>query len=265
MGSIAMERTEEMTDTTERVDEDAIEARTSTPNRAGLRLLAGFMFVNVGLVLALSWSTYEMGQQLDTTNQVLNKQLAASGELSKKLDAALEQHTALESELSELRQHVSSQSEEDVIFLKIVVTKREIDRNLARKIAQHVHHYARAYGQDPDLVLAIIATESDFDPDAVSSVGALGLMQVMPQWKQVLGIRENLTEPETSIRYGLQILGFYRNMYKDLEMALTAYNRGPGPVDMALMRGKSPLNGYAPRVLQTYKELQSLRVGMKVG
>lgn len=250
---------------TEPEEETAREAVVVPPNRRAFGLLAAIMFVNVGLVFALAWSTYQMGAQLDTTNQVLNKQLATTGELSKKLDSALSQHTALETEISELRQFVASQSEVDVIFLKIVVTKPEIDRELARRVAKHVHHYAKSYGQDPDLVLAIIATESDFDPDAVSSVGALGLMQVMPQWKQVLGIRENLTDPETSIRYGLQILGFYRNMYKDLEMALTAYNRGPGPVDMALMRGKSPLNAYAPRVLQTYKALQSLRVGAKVG
>jgi soluble lytic murein transglycosylase-like protein len=89
-------------------------------------------------------------------------------------------------------------------------------------------------------------------------------MQIMPQWKQVLGIREDMTDVETSIRYGLQVLGFYRNMYGDIEMALTAYNRGPGPVDHALNKGVSPHNKYAPRVLATYKELRSLKVGREM-
>jgi soluble lytic murein transglycosylase-like protein len=47
-------------------------------------------------------------------------------------------------------------------------------------------------------------------------------------------------------------------MYKDVEMALTAYNRGPGPVDVALMRGKDPRNLYAPKVLKVYERLRKL-------
>ena len=58
----------------------------------------------------------------------------------------------------------------------------------------------------------------------------------------------------------LQVLSFYMEMYKDIEMALTAYNRGPGPVDMALMRGKDPKNKYAPQVLKVYDRLKSLSV-----
>jgi soluble lytic murein transglycosylase-like protein len=89
-------------------------------------------------------------------------------------------------------------------------------------------------------------------------MGAIGLMQVMPQWEKVLGIQGSLKDPEISIKYGLQVLGFYMEMYKDLEMALTAYNRGPGPVDMALMRGRDPKNQYAPRVLKVYERLKKL-------
>ena len=85
-------------------------------------------------------------------------------------------------------------------------------------------------------------------------------MQVMPQWEKVLGIQGSLKDPEVSIKYGMQVLGFYMEMYKDIEMALTAYNRGPGPVDMALMRGKNPKNGYAPQVLKVYERLKSLSI-----
>jgi soluble lytic murein transglycosylase-like protein len=106
--------------------------------------------------------------------------------------------------------------------------------------------------------LAIIAEESRFNPNAVSPVGAVGLMQVMPQWEKVLGISGSLKDPEVSIKYGLQVLGFYMEMYKDIEMALTAYNRGPGPVDMALMHGKDPKNKYAPEVLKVFERLKKL-------
>jgi soluble lytic murein transglycosylase-like protein len=80
----------------------------------------------------------------------------------------------------------------------------------------------------------------------------------MPQWKRVLGIDEDLEDIETSIKYGLQILGFYREMYKDLDVALTAYNRGPGAVDAALMRGADPKNNYAPTVLERYAYFRAL-------
>lgn len=252
-----MERAEE-TDVIEPVEESE-----ATPARRGFGVLSAIMVVNVGVVLALAWLTYNMSTGLESTHQTLRTQLETTNSLQKKVETMATQQVALENEVAELRQFVASRSEEDVIFLKIIVTKRDVDRKLAREIARHVHKYSQVYGQDPDLVLAIMKVESNYDPNVVSHMGATGLMQVMPQWKQVLGIRENLTDPETSIRYGLQILGFYRNMYKDLDMALTAYNRGPGPVDMALMRGKSPHNGYAPKVMQTYKELQSLRVGTK--
>jgi hypothetical protein len=173
------------------------------------------------------------------------------------------QTEALTNETSSLRQLIASNATQDVIFLKTMLLKPDIDPTLARLIATHVHRYAELYGRDANLVLAIIAVESRFDPKATSPVGALGLMQVMPQWKKVLGITGDLTDPETSIKSGLQILGFYTEMYKDLGMALTAYNRGPGQVDLALRNGKDPGNGYAPKVLQAYERLKKLTVSAK--
>lgn len=187
--------------------------------------------------------------------RVASSQLAA---LTAKVDALVTRDQALESEVSGLRQAFASTTSEDVLFLKVVMLKPDIDINLAHAIARHVHHYASLYGRDPNLVLAIISVESRFNPQAVSPVGAEGLMQVMPHWKRILGITGDLKDPETSIQYGLQVLGFYQQMYKDLEVVLTAYNRGPGPVDKALMQGTSPMNKYAPQVLQTYDRLVRL-------
>lgn len=218
--------------------------------------------LDVALVGGMFWMASSVNAKIDATQVSLQSQYERSTAELKETTAALEaQNAELKKELGALHSYVASQSEEDVIFLKIVITKKSIDRALARQIARHVRRYAALYSEDPDLVLSIMAVESDFDPNIVSYMGAVGLMQVMPQWSKILGITEPLTDPETSIRYGLQILGFYRAMYKDLETALTAYNRGPGAVDSALMRGQSPLNRYAPRVLKTYEELKSLQVG----
>ena len=119
---------------------------------------------------------------------------------------------------------------------------------------------ALRHGIPVSLILAVIHRESGFQQEAVSPVGAVGLMQVMPQWEKVLGIQGSLKDPEVSIKYGLQVLGFYEEMYKEPQMVLTAYNRGPGPVDLALMHGINPNNGYAPRVLATYEKLKKLNV-----
>jgi len=175
--------------------------------------------------------------------------------------AALESKTeALAVEMEKLRHFVASKTSEDVIHLKMSILKPDLDPKLSSNIAKLIHRYAGIHHQDVDLILAIMYIESQFDPGAVSNKGAMGLMQVMPQWQKVLGMPGDLADPETSIKYGLQILGFYQEMYKDLDMALTAYNRGPGPVDMALMKGKTYKNGYAAKVMGVYQRLKAMTV-----
>lgn len=171
-----------------------------------------------------------------------------------------EETRAMQEEVAELRHYLASASAENVIYLKMMMLAPDLDPALGAEIAMLVHRYAKLYGHDPDLILSIMYVESKFNPNAVSSKGATGLMQIMPLWKKVLGIKEELTDPETSIKYGLQILGFYREMYKDVETALIAYNRGPGPVDLALMKGRDPNNGYPDKVIETYDQLRNLNI-----
>jgi soluble lytic murein transglycosylase-like protein len=125
-----------------------------------------------------------------------------------------------------------------------------------------VCRYAKLYDRDVDLVLAIINHESDFNPKAKSKIGypARGLMQIMPHWKKVYDIKGSLEDPETSIRYGLLILGAYEEMYHDLETAIIVYNRGPSPVDWDLIKGRNPANNYLRKIMKTYDTLQELRV-----
>ncbi|AKH70412.1 transglycosylase family protein [Spongiibacter sp. IMCC21906] len=93
-----------------------------------------------------------------------------------------------------------------------------------------VHREARAAKLDPELVLALIEVESNFDRFAVSSAGAQGLMQVMPFWKAEIGRSDdNLSKVETNLRYGCQILQFYINKEKGgLFRALARYNGSLG-------------------------------------
>ena len=233
---------------------------SSLSSAAPQQWIAAFVGLNVFAILVAAGAGYFLKTRLDglaATSSVLSHQAT---DLAARVGELGEQSLSIKAEGSELRQYVASSSAEQVIFLKILVLRPDLDLVLARNIARHTHHYAALYKRDPDLVLAIIAEESRFDPNAVSPVGALGLMQVMPQWEKVLGIQGNLKDPEVSIKYGLEVLGFYIEMYKDIDMALTAYNRGPGPVDLALMHGKDPRNRYAPQVLKVYDRLKKLTI-----
>ena len=80
------------------------------------------------------------------------------------------------------------------------------------------------------MVLALIEVESYFDRFAVSRVGAQGLMQVMPFWKKEIGRPDdNLTNADTNLRYGCQILQFYLQKEKgNVHRALARYNGSLG-------------------------------------
>lgn len=93
-----------------------------------------------------------------------------------------------------------------------------------------VHREASKVGLRPDLVIALIHAESHFDRFAISSVGAQGMMQVMPFWKAELGRpQDNLTDTATNLRYGCTILSFYlRKENGDLNRALARYNGSLG-------------------------------------
>jgi len=93
-----------------------------------------------------------------------------------------------------------------------------------------VHREASKAGLKPDLVLALIHAESRFDRFAISSVGAQGMMQVMPFWKAELGRpQDNLTDNATNLRYGCTILSYYlKKENGDLSRALARYNGSLG-------------------------------------
>ena len=98
------------------------------------------------------------------------------------------------------------------------------------RILTRVHHEASLVGLEPELVLAVIEVESNFDRYAVSVAGALGLMQVMPFWRNEIGRpNDNLIRLETNLRYGCTILKFYLDKEEgDLRRALGRYNGSLG-------------------------------------
>jgi hypothetical protein len=94
-------------------------------------------------------------------------------------------------------------------------------------ISEHAHLNAIR----PDLVRAVVQVESAFNPDARSPKGALGLMQLMPATARRFGVKNPLN-PVENIRAGVAYLRQLLDRYKNNEeLALAAYNAGPGAVD----------------------------------
>jgi soluble lytic murein transglycosylase-like protein len=107
------------------------------------------------------------------------------------------------------------------------VLQNDADR---AQILEHVHCEAKRQNLPPALVMAVIDVESKFDRWAVSSAGAVGLMQIMPFWPNKLGMSNaELVRIPQNIRMGCTILKFYLDREKgDYTKALARYNGSIG-------------------------------------
>jgi soluble lytic murein transglycosylase-like protein len=104
--------------------------------------------------------------------------------------------------------------------------RRVPDARQRLEFLKTTHAEATRAGLPPELVLAVIEVESNFDAFAISSVGARGLMQVMPFWLNEIGRPgDSLFRVQTNLRYGCTILKFYLRKEKgNLRAALARYN-----------------------------------------
>ena len=94
-----------------------------------------------------------------------------------------------------------------------------------------IERHSAAHGVKPDLVRAVIQAESAFNPNARSVKGAMGLMQLMPATAAEYGVA-NPYDPQDNIRAGVAYLRALLRRYDDKEeLALAAYNAGPGAVE----------------------------------
>ncbi|MCK4865099.1 MAG: lytic transglycosylase domain-containing protein [Gammaproteobacteria bacterium] len=98
------------------------------------------------------------------------------------------------------------------------------------KLLRQIHREASRANLHPELVLAVIDVESNFDRFAISKAGAQGLMQVMPFWLKEIGKpRDSLFNVRTNLRMGCTILKYYLKKEKgDLTRALARYNGSLG-------------------------------------
>lgn len=125
--------------------------------------------------------------------------------------------------------------------------------SVSDRLAAQIYQAARRNEIDPHVAFGLVRTESEFKDYATSRVGAVGLTQLMvptARWFKRDATVSDLRDSETNLEIGFRYLNELIDRYDgDVELALTAYNRGTGTVDRVLERGGDPDNGYAGKVL----------------
>lgn len=108
-----------------------------------------------------------------------------------------------------------------------------------QKYSKQVSEMSNKYDVPETIIYAVIKIESNFDPTAISSAGAIGLMQIMPstfEWLTTDVLKENLppesiNNPDINIKYGVAMLSRLYKYYGNWETVFAAYNAGMGNVN----------------------------------
>lgn len=116
------------------------------------------------------------------------------------------------------------------------------------KFREEVFSACEDFSIDKALVFAVIKVESDFNKDAVSSKGAVGLMQIKPSTAEYIAQKTfttsyDLYSPKTNIRFGVWYLRYLILRFEDISVALCAYNAGEGNVSLWLKNREYSLDG----------------------
>jgi soluble lytic murein transglycosylase len=175
-------------------------------------------------------------------------------------------------EASDIQNGITEKSRElpEVKMMKIQMILERLKTGLPLKnklmLVQLIYQESLQYNYDPELVLALIITESSFYNWSQSKVGALGLMQILPTTGRDVAKAKNmpwrgkrtLFDPHTNIKLGIHYLAELHDRFGNLQVALTAYNYGPSRVAEMQRRGDQLPRTYAARIMNIYKRFLEL-------
>jgi soluble lytic murein transglycosylase-like protein len=133
----------------------------------------------------------------------------------------------------------------------------EVDQKDFAPYDRLIRKAGSSFDVDPALVKAVVAAESNFEPRAVSRVGAQGLMQLMPATARAMGVRRPFA-PSENLRGGVRYLRSLLDRFEKLDLALAAYNAGP---EVVKRHGGIPpypeTEAYVTKVLSHYRRYQA--------
>ncbi len=136
----------------------------------------------------------------------------------------------------------------------LLLTSKD-DSEPSPKLKELIHKVSEQHGVDPELVQAVAKVESNFNPYAISSRGALGVMQLVPETAKRFGVVNNF-DAEQNIQGGVKFLKFLLGMFPDnLPHVLAAYNAGENAV--VKYKGIPPYpetQDYVKRITKLYKK-----------
>ncbi len=175
---------------------------------------------------------------------------------------------AQEAHLARLEEEATLYEEAEALGIVTAVEASRLPERQQRRLAMAIVREARRNKVDPMLVVAVIRCESSFNNYAVSHVGAMGLMQVMPDTGNYLADRAgfklqrhtNLFDSELNVELGTAYLADLIERFGSPERALVAYNAGPGLAKKILSKKEKRdrfMAGYPAKVMKEFRRLKA--------
>jgi len=180
-----------------------------------------------------------------------------------------DQFTEIYMQLQELTGMISNEVKREFYITKAVkdISKNNstLDSKSIYEISKAIYEESVRYNFNPLLITAIIKTESNYDPKAVSDSYAYGLCQVRrfiaPELAENIGIEwdgaeKTLFDPIKNIKIGVYYLSMLNRNFNDIKTAITAYNQGPYNVQERLTNNQELPDNYTNKVLGYYANLR---------
>jgi soluble lytic murein transglycosylase len=196
--------------------------------------------------------------------------VAQSPEVAELRAKLAEQEAELKEAHARLQDYQDELHYQEAVRLGVVeaVKASKLPDRQQRRVAVAIVREAQRNNVDPMLVIALIRCESSFNNYAVSHVGAMGLMQVMPDTGEYLADKAgislrrstNLFDSETNIELGTAYLANLIERFGSVEHALVAYNAGPGLAKKILAKRESRkkfIAGYPTKVVREFRKLKA--------